>query len=222
MILHPFMTFAIVARVITLTLTTAILIVLMLQLRRDSVSRAFAALIGIFALNTLAAVILRFVSLAGGDISLLFKIILVAAAAMPATVFIFVVTYIDGWTPFRRRLAWLMLVYIPVVGVCTGLGWLSRGLYLDLPEGTLEFERTLLTHVLVIWARFGFGCSLWVMWRTHRKAVRPALYSGTVLAGVIVIILAGAVITFPALSPRCPPVVTSWSASRVSESRCAL
>ncbi len=199
--LHPFMAMAITARLLTLTLATAILFVILIQLRRDSTSRALAGLIGIFALNTLVAVIVRFMSLSDLDVSFPFKFIVVAAASIPAMVFIFVVNYLSHWTPWRRRAALLMMIYIPTVGFCAGMDWLNYDVHIALPEGTLEFGRTPLAHGFVFLGQVWLCISLAVIWRDHHRRVgENDAHSGQILAGVFVLVLAGATIAVPALT----------------------
>lgn len=199
--LHPFMAMAITARLLTLTLATAILFVILLQLRRDPTSRALAGLIGIFALNTLVAVIVRFMSLSGLDVSFPFKFIVVAAASIPAMVFIFVVNYLSHWTPWRRRAALLMMIYIPVVGFCAGMDWLNYDIHIALPEGTLEFGRTPLAHLFVFLGQVWLCIALAVIWQGHqRRRHENHAHSGQILAGVFTLVLAGATIAVPTLT----------------------
>jgi signal transduction histidine kinase len=198
--LEPYMALALAGRMLALTVFGAIFIIIQFQLRQDALSRALLNLVVIFAANTGLSLIVRFMSLAGDDITLPFNCIIVLVGAIPGMVFMFVVTYFEAWTPLYRRLAWLFMGYLLLDGVLSGLHALSANVRI-LPDGILEFDRLPLANLMVGLGQVGLFVSLGVLWMQYRKRRHQGgQWNNGVLVGVLILVMAGITIAFPTLT----------------------
>lgn len=178
----------------------SLLLLVLLQLRQDAKSRAFAALLGIIGANTGLSVMTRLAALFGLDIHWIFQIITLLTSALPLMLYLFVVAYFDAWTPARKRITYAYFALITVAAGVNASGLLIGQVQLT-PDGLMRYELKPIAGPLLL---LGFGAAylaLYVAWEQQRRASGPAQRRNrSIVIGVSIIVVGAMVMMVPALT----------------------
>src|SRR5216683_8288637 len=94
--------FAIATNTVTAIVCSAILIVLLSQLRRDTKSHSFARLMLILSVLGVIDILTRFMAVSGGNVDLDFMILTILTSSFPYALYTFTIDYFELWTTGRR------------------------------------------------------------------------------------------------------------------------
>lgn len=196
----PLMLLAISSRAVATVLCGALLLIVLLQVRHDATSRAFAGLIGSIALNAILSLILRLVSAVGGDITGLFRAVSMTTAALPLMLIVFVAEYFSAWAPLQRVSAGIFAVFVPVVGALSFSGALSADMYVR-PDGLLNYRLTPLAYALLLTGAIGVLIALYTAWGSFiAQRSRRARWDTQMLIGVTIVGSGSFVVLVPVLT----------------------
>jgi len=199
--MSPYMEWSIFSRTASTLVCGTLLLMVLLQLRQDTRSRAFAGLVGVIGANTALSLILRFYGMAGLDIHWLFQCSSLLTSSLPMMLFLFVVAYFDAWTPFRKRVTYAYFLFIGVVTVLNVTGVLIRKVEL-LPNGLIHYELNPISSPLLILGFLGAYLALYIAWEQQRRASDVAKRRNRqIVFGVSIIVIGGMVMMVPALTP---------------------
>src|SRR5262245_34845875 len=138
--------FAIAINILTAIVSTAILLLLLSQLRRDTKSLSLALLCLPLAMIGFFDIVLRFMAFSGENpVEVIFMILTVLTTFLPVALFTFTIDYFSIWTQ-RRRWIQRMLVTVVAIAVilCTAqivlhYPFVFKGIQIS-PEGLMVYE----------------------------------------------------------------------------------
>jgi signal transduction histidine kinase len=179
--------FVFISTVVMAMTCTAIVILVLFQLRHDAQSRAFALMMFDLALFAIAGAVMQVFGRLGDDISGIFEVMTVAFSAMPLTMLLFAIEYLGPWTRGRRVVIGLALLHLAIVVVSVAFHAVVAGAHY-LPDQT--FEYTLAgphASFLLIWGGLEYLYAFFIVITEFRK--RRSGVSLQFFAGITVICL---------------------------------
>lgn len=194
------MTLAVVSRTIASVVCSALLLIVVLQMRRDALSRAFALLVLVLGATALSALALRVISIVGGDITFAFRVGSFWTATLPFAFTLFVAQYFNVQTPVQRLCTGVYLLFIPVVGWLDFSGMLTFGAEIT-RDGLLSYHLTPLGQLAIALGVAGQAIGLLTAWGYYlHRAEKRNPWDARILAGITVVGLGSASIIVPILT----------------------
>jgi GAF domain len=197
--------FAIATNILTAIVCSAIVLLLLSQLRNDAKSRSLARLMVPLALIGLFNIIIRFMAFLGENVDVIFMILTVLTACLPYFLLTFIADYFDTWSRWTRWMTRALALLIVIVAVlylaqiALHFPILIKGTHVS-PEGLMLYEYgpfSDLYVVLIAFAELGVFLSVWITIQQYRQKRDRA--NRNLMIGIILLVIGLLLVPVPGI-----------------------